>query len=174
MNMNLLDGFLILVCITAGVFAYRAGPLKASLSLLSAIAAVIVGIRLMAPLGGTLAGWGIFSPGFSVLLVFLLVVLIILGLSWYLLRRFAPKSAAKQGGRTLATLLGIIEAGFLLSILLLALKFLNIPDERIRSGSLLYRPMVNIAPWSFDALRNTLPGGEKVEEQLTPARRPGP
>jgi uncharacterized membrane protein required for colicin V production len=174
MNVNLLDGILAAILIGAGVLGFRMGPLKKSISLVASIVAVIVGIRLMPPLGGTLARWGIFSGGFSFLLVFLVVAGALLGLSWFLLRRFGPKSAAKKPGRFAAAAVGVAEAAFLISILLLMLKFLDVPDPRTRTGSLLYRPMISLAPWSFDALRTALPEGEQVEEGLTPERPPSP
>ena len=157
MSINLLDGIIAVILIAAGYLAYRMGPLKKAISLLASIVAVIIGIRLMPWLGGALARWGIFSGGFSVLLVFLIVAGGLLAAAWVLLRRFGPKSGAKKPGRFAAAGIGVLEAAFLLSILFLMLKFLDLPDAHTRSGSLFYRPMTHLAPWSFDALRAALP-----------------
>jgi uncharacterized membrane protein required for colicin V production len=164
MKFNILDGVILLILLLSAYFGYRGGPLKKFITLLATLAAVVIGVRLMNPLGRAVAGIGIFSAGFSYALVFVLLVAAILVATYFLYRRFGKKTSAQTPGRILAAALGALEAAFLVSVLLLMLKLLDVPGASVRSGSLLYRPMVNLAPVSFDALRTAVPGGGEVRE----------
>jgi uncharacterized membrane protein required for colicin V production len=167
MNFNLLDAILIAILILAGYLGYRAGPLKKGITLLATLAAVALGYRLMHPVGGALASIRFISPALCYVGTYVIVVAAVLTATFLIYRRFGKKSSAQKPGRIFAAFMGVIEAAILLSTLLLALKLLDVPGAHARSGSLLYRPMVNLAPWSFDALRSTLPEGEKVQDDFS-------
>jgi uncharacterized membrane protein required for colicin V production len=167
MKFNILDGVIVVILLLSAYFGYRGGPLKKSITLVAAIAGVVIGVRLMHPLGQALAGIGVFSAGFSYALVFVLLVAGILVATYLLYRRFGKKTSAQKPGRFFAAALGVLEAAFLVSVLLLMLKLLDIPGASMRAGSFLYRPMVNLAPVSFDALRTAVPGGGEVREGLS-------
>jgi hypothetical protein len=96
----------------------------------------------------------------------LTVALVLVG-AYLLYHRFGKKTSAQTPGRIFAAVLGALEAAFLISVLLLMLKLFDIPGSPLRSGSLLYRPMVNLAPVSFDALRTVVPGGGEVRDELS-------
>jgi uncharacterized membrane protein required for colicin V production len=164
MKFNILDGVIVVVLLLSSYFGYRGGPLKKCITLLATIAAVVIAVRLMHPLGQALAGIGVFSAVFSYALVFVFLVAGILVATYLLYRRFGKKTSAQKPGRFLAAALGVLEAGFLISVLLLMLKLLDIPGPSVRAGSFLYRPMINLAPVSFDALRAVVPGGGEVRE----------
>jgi len=162
MKFNVLDGVIIVILLLSAYFGYRGGPLKKVITLLAAIVAVVVGVRLMHPLGHALAG--LFAPGFSYALVFVFIVAGVLVATHFLYRRFGKKTSAQKGGRIFAGVLGLLEAAFLVSVFLLMLKLLDIPGASMRTGAFLYRPMVNLAPVSFDALRTAVPGGGEVRQ----------
>ena len=73
MKFNILDGVIVVILLLSAYFGYRGGPLKKSITLVAAIAGVVIGVRLMHPLGQALAGIGVFSAGFSYALVFMLL-----------------------------------------------------------------------------------------------------
>jgi hypothetical protein len=118
----------------------------------------------MHPLGSALSSIRVTSAALSYVIVFFAVVLTSLIGAHLLYRRFGKKTSAQKPGRAFAALLGTLEAAILLSTLLLMLKLLDVPRAQLRSGSLLYRPMVNLTPWSLDAVRSALPEGEKVQD----------
>lgn len=81
------------------------------------------------------------------------VVVALLVLSAYLGSRGGPL-------KKFITLLTTVAA-VVISMRLILLKLLDLPGSSLRTGSLLYHPMVNLAPVSFDALRTAVPeGGE--------------
>jgi uncharacterized membrane protein required for colicin V production len=174
MKFNMLDALLLLVMILAGYLGYRAGPLKKSITLVVSIVSIVVGLRVMHPLGSGLSSIKVIPPALSYVVVFCVVVLAGLVAAHLLYRRFGKKTSAQRTGRIFAVILGGFEAAILLGSLLLMLKLLDVPRVQIRSGSLLYRPMVNLIPWSLDAVRSTLPEGEKVQDGSSGERNPQP
>jgi uncharacterized membrane protein required for colicin V production len=167
MRSNVLDGVIVVLLLLSAYFGYRGGPLKKSITLLAAIVGVVAGVRLMNPVGGIVARLGIFSEGFSYALAFMVVVAVVLVGTYYLYHRFGRKTSAQKPARIIAAVLGLLEAAFLISVLLLMLKLLELPGTSLRSGSFLYRPMVNLAPISFDALRTVVPGGGEIRNELS-------
>jgi len=174
MKFNILDALILLVIGLSGYFGYRAGPLKKSITLVVALVSIVLGFRLMHPLGSALSNIRITSAALSYVIVFFVVVLASLVAAHLLYRRFGKKTSAQRSGRIFAAFLGILEAAILLSTLLLMLKLLDVPRAQLRSGSLLYRPMVNITPWSLDAVRSALPEGEKVQDGFSGERSAQP
>ncbi len=167
MRFNILDAVLVVILLLSAYLGYRGGPLKKFITLVATIAAVVIAVRLMNPLGGVVARIGVFSPGFSYALVFVIIVAGLLTATYLLYRRFGKKTSAQKAGRFFAAALGMIEAGFLLSVLLILLKFFSIPGGSLRTGSFLYHPLVNLAPVSFDALKSVLPGGGELRDELS-------
>jgi membrane protein required for colicin V production len=167
MRFNILDGVIVVLLLLSVYFGYRAGPLKKFITLLAAIVGVAAGVRLMNPVGGILARLGVFSIGFSYALAFVLLVAVVLVGTYFLYHRFGKKTSAKKPGRIAAAVLGLLESAFLISVVLLMLKLFDLPGTSLRSGSLLYRPMLNLAPVSFDALRTVVPGGGEIRNGLS-------
>ncbi len=164
MRFNILDAVLIVLLLLSAYLGYRGGPLKKFITLLATIVAVVIGMRLMSPLGGALSRLGVFSPRLSCVLVFLILVTVLLAATYLLYRRFGKKSSAQNPGKVLAAGLGVIEAGFLISVLLILLELVELPGSALRTGSLLYHPMVNLAPVSFDALKTAVPAGGEFRQ----------
>jgi hypothetical protein len=167
MKFNLLDAILLAILILSAYLGYRGGPLKKGITFLVTLASIAVGFRLMHPLGSALAGLNLIPPGWCYVLVYALIVAGMLTLTLILYRRSGKKSTAQKPGKIFAAVLGVLEAAVLISTILLMLKLLNLPGAGARRGSILYRPMVNIAPWSFDAIRSVLPEGEKVQDDFS-------
>jgi uncharacterized membrane protein required for colicin V production len=109
----------------------------------------------------------------SSVLAFGLISVALLVDSFLLLRRFGRKSGAGIPGRIGATLLGIIEAAIALSFVLLILKLLDAPSTTARANSLLYRPLVNLAPRAFDQVRTFFPGSTEVDEEFGEPEKSG-
>jgi len=160
--MNLLDAVLFALLVLAAYLGYRGGPLKKFITLLAAVAAVILGIRLMHPLGRLLSA--VLPASVSYTAVFVIIVAGLLVATFFIYRKVGAKSTAQKPARLLAGALGVLEAAFLLSVLLLLLRVHGLPGASLRSGSFLYRPLVNVAPFSFDALQTAVPAGGEVRK----------
>jgi membrane protein required for colicin V production len=162
MKFNVLDAMLLALLFLAAYLGYRGGPLKKFITMLATVAAVVIGVRLMHPLGRLLSA--ILPSAFSYAAVFVIVVVGLLVALYILYRRFGKKTTAQKPARVFAGALGVMEAAFLLSVLLLLLRVFDLPGTSLRSGSLLYRPLVNFAPLSFDALQTAVPAGGEVRQ----------
>jgi uncharacterized membrane protein required for colicin V production len=166
MKFSYLDLLLVAALVAGGYLGYRAGPLKKSITILAVVVSLVLGFRLMGPIGAFLGGLGVILPPFSSVLAFVLVSLAVLAGAFLLLRRYGRKSAAGVPGRIGATILGILETAIALSFVLLVLKLIDVPSTTSRANSLLYRPLVNLAPRAFDQVRAFLPGSSEVDEEL--------
>jgi membrane protein required for colicin V production len=174
MKFSYLDLLLVAVCVAGGYLGYRAGPLKKSITLLAVIVSLVLGFRLMSPIGAFLGRLGVLLPPFTSVLAFGLVSAALLAGALLLLRRFGRKSTAGIPGRIGASILGVTEAAIGLSFLLLLLKLFDVPSMTTRANSLLYRPLVNLAPRTFDQVRTFLPGSSEVDEEFGEPEKNGP
>jgi uncharacterized membrane protein required for colicin V production len=163
MRGNLLDLALLAVMTLGGYAGLKAGAPRKTMTFIATIVAIGLSMRLMPHLGGAIVHAGLFRSPWSYLISFLVVLAILVSGAWFLTIRFGPKPSTGATMKGIGALLGVVEAVILLSSFLLVLKFLDAPARSARSGSLLYRPMVNAAPWSFDALQSVLP--EQVHEE---------
>lgn len=166
MKFSYLDLLLVAAFVAGGYLGYRAGPLKKSITLFAVVVSLAVGFRLMGPIGAFLGRLGVLSPLFCAVLAFALVSVALLLGAFLLLRRFGRKSTAGIPGRVGATILGILETAIALSFILLVLKLFDVPSTWARANSMLYRPLVNLAPRAFDQVRTFLPGSSEVDEEF--------
>jgi uncharacterized membrane protein required for colicin V production len=172
MKFNFLDALFLAMFILGGYFGYRLGPLKKSLTLGVLIVAIVVGFRTMIPIAGVIALTGLSLPA-SGAIAFVLVVLAIMTSTILLLRKFGKPTGAKTPGRVTASVIGVLEGALAISALLLVLKLTDIPKASTRENSLMYRPLVNLLPITFDTLRHALPGGSEMEEEFSGPRGRG-
>jgi len=131
------------------------------------------GPKLAETIGAFLARLGVLSPLSSSVLAFALVTVALLAGAFLLLRRFGRKSTAGIPGRIAASILGVMETAIALSFILLALKLFDFPSMTSRANSLLYRPLVNLAPRAFDQVRTFLPGSSEVDEEFGEPEKTG-
>lgn len=166
MRFSYLDLLLVAALIAGGYLGYRAGPLKKSMTLLAVVVSLVLGFRLMGPIGAFFGRSGILPPPTGGVVAFVLVAAAILLVAFLLLRRFGKKSGAGVPGRIAGAVLGVIEGAIALSFILLVLKLLDAPPAATRANSLLYRPLVNLAPRAFDQVRTFFPGSSEVDEEF--------
>lgn len=165
--MNFIDVFLLAGIAGAGYLGYRGGLAKKLFNLLMLIVAILLATKFAGPIAQIFLDAGMLEDAAAYVVGFGIVVLAVVIPSILLYRKFGKSKMGKSWSTAAGATLGVIEGIMIMSFILLGLKILDIPDNGTRSGSLLYRPMVNFIPKTFDLLQSRLPGATEFKEELS-------
>ena len=166
MKYSYIDIFLYGGLVLAAYLGYRGGFTKKIFNLLALIASIVIATQLMEPVGSLISDAGLASPPTSYILGFALVNVVLMVTAILLFRRFGSSGVAKSTSQIFGVVLGVMEGAMIISLVLLALKMAEYPSKSTRDESLLYKPLVNFAPKTFDLLRSYLPGAASFKEEL--------
>jgi len=167
MKFSYIDIFLYGGLVIAAYFGYKGGFVKKIFNLLALIASIVIAVQFMEPVGSFLIGVGLLSEPAAYIVGFALVNILLMVAAILLYRRFGQTAVAKSSSQLMGVILGVLEGAMIISLILLALKMADFPSKEARTDSLLYKPLVNFAPKSFDLLRSYLPGASSFQEELT-------
>ncbi len=167
--MNSLDLF-ILIGLTGGlIIGLRSGLIKQALSFVGMLAAFVLSLHLMTPVGEMAAGsLGIsedIAPLVGFVLVFLLVQVAVFGLT-KLLEAVIGALKLSWANRILGGGVGAFKACLVLSVVFLVLGFLDVPSEDTRNESAFYAPVSTMLPTAWGFVSDTFPQVAKVSEQF--------
>lgn len=161
------DIIILITVILFIVLGFRDGFFRKVFSLISLIVGFLLATKLMTLVGKLIIDWFDFSPLYSYLFAFFgifFAVTIILAL---LYRWLGTKSSVlKLINRFTGALLGGLQGILIASLVLLVLKFADVPSEEIRNDSLLYEDIVNVAPKVFDFILSSIPESKSFFEEV--------
>ncbi len=170
---------LIALLLAGGLFhGFMTGVVKQVASIFSMVAALIIGLQLMHPIGVSISQWTGISEGIAPLLGFVAVFgLVHVGV--FVIVKMVEKviGVLKLGfvNRILGSGFGLFKAGIALSVAFLALGFAGFPGEETRENSVLYSVVEPLLPQSWEVLRDYFPeldglkdkfAGEQEEEPV--------
>lgn len=167
MRFSYLDIFLIGGLALGGFLGYRGGLAKKLFNILVLLFAVVAASKLMSPIGEYLIDAGMFGDTTSYAVAFALVLLVIMVPAILLYKKFGKTGAAKTGGNTVGIFLGVLEGAMVISFVLLGMRVFDTPDEDDRQQSLLYKPLFNFVPRTFDLLQSYFPGASEFKKQVS-------
>ena len=167
--MNSLD-FLILAALAGGlVVGLRSGLIKQALSFVGMLAAFVLSLHLMAPVGTMVSGsLGVsedIAPLVGFVLVFLAVQVGVFGLT-RLLETIIGALKLSWANRLLGGAVGAFKAGLILSVVFLVLGYLNVPGEQTRNESAFYAPISTVMPEAWDYVSEAFPQLVQVSERF--------
>lgn len=165
MKSVILDVAIVGGLLLAAYLGYRGGFTKKIFNLLVLIGSIIAGIYLMDPVG-TLLQDLFLSPPWCFLAGIALVIIGLTTTAFFLYKRWGSTTVAKSGSQFFGVLFGLIEGGMVISLVLIAMKIADVPTNSVRTGSLLYKPLFNLAPKTFEVLRSYLPGAGDFADEL--------
>ncbi len=160
-----IDIFIVLGFMLAAFLGYRGGFTKKIFDLLVLIGSIILGVVLMDPLGTLFEDIGL-SPPWCFLVAIAFVIIGLTVAAYFFHKKFGGHQVAKSASQFFGVLLGLFEGGMIISICLIALRVAEVPSEETRSGSVLYKPVFNMAPKTFETLRSYLPGAGDFQDEL--------
>ncbi len=172
--MNFLDGLALLFIIYFAWLGYRNGLVKEVFRIVGLVLAGFVAFQY-ADMAGNL-----FRPLFDIdpahfpyiafIILFILAMIavqILISLTDALIQLLLLSIP----NRLFGSLFGVIKSSLLISILLIIMAGFGYPNSDTRNQSLLYQPLLRVAPASYDIVARVLPGvrpyKDSVEEYLS-------
>jgi len=166
MKFSYIDIFLFAGLCLGGFLGYRGGLAKKLYNILLLTIAVVVASKLMTPVGDFFSDAGVLTDTAAYAVGFAIVMLAIMIPAILLYRRFGKTAGAKTTGNTVGLFLGVLEGAMIISFVLIGLKVIDTPDVDDRQASLLYRPLANFVPKTFELLQSYLPGAAEFKKQV--------
>lgn len=161
---------LITLLLAAGLFhGFTTGVVKQVASIFSIVAAFIIGMQLMHPIGGVISEWTGLSEGIAPILGFA-VVFGMIHIGVFIIVKIVEKilGVLKLGfvNRLLGSGFGMFKAGIALSVAFLALGMAGFPGEETRENSVLYNVVEPLLPQTWEFLQEYFPEVENLRDRF--------
>jgi uncharacterized membrane protein required for colicin V production len=167
MKFSFMDIFLIAGLALGGFLGYRGGLAKKLFNILMLLISVVLASKLMTPVGDFFLESGVLGDPAAYAAGFALVMLVIMIPAILLYRKFGKTSPAKTAGNTVGVFLGVLEGAMVISFIFLGMRVFDEPDPDDRQASLLYRPLCNFVPRTFEFLQSYFPGASEFKKQIS-------
>ncbi len=167
--MNLVDLVILIYLVPFVVFGYRDGFLKKTLGFAAFVVGFVVAVRSMARVGNWIYHGLHLPKEMSIAVGFFIVVFIFVGLEnliYLWIKSRAIHDTPKFWSRVIGAIVGGIEGTIAASLVLILLLIVEYPPQKMQEESLLYRPLVEIAPTVFDYSMMWAPDTEDFYDQL--------
>jgi membrane protein required for colicin V production len=168
--MNALDIF-ILVCLAAGVVhGFSTGVIRQVSSVASLLFGFLIALQLMQPVGRVVTDLMGVSEQYAPVVGFI-VVFLVFHLAVILLVKFFETVLEvlklTTVNRAIGSAAGAFKAVLLLGILFMALAYVKVPDARTQASSVLYGPISQALPVTWDAVRAVFPQVEELSRKFS-------
>lgn len=167
MRFHIIDVFLFGALVLGGVLGYRGGLTKKVFNVLILIGSIVAATYLMSTIGSIYHSWLFESEVVSNVLGFVTVATTLMVGAILLYRKFGSNEMAKSTSQALGMVVGAFEGAILTSVVLIMLRVLDTPGNDTRQSSLLYRPLANFLPNTFDVMKSYLPGASGFREEMS-------
>lgn len=162
-----IDVLILLTVLIFTFFGFKDGFFRKVFSILSLIIGFIIATKFMGVLGKLIIEWFDFSPLFSYLSAFFAILFFVILLFTLIYKWLSTKSTVlKLINRLSGAVLGAVQGILIASLVLLVLKFADIPSEETKNDSLLYKDIVNVTPRIFDFFLRTIPESKSFFEEV--------
>lgn len=162
----IVDILILVVMILYGFFGYKDGMFRKIAAILGFWGGLIVATKIMHPLGKVFLDWFDLGIEASNVLAFYLVFIFIAGVEYVLVKRYAPSSDVPMGMRIGGIIFGMIHGAMLISLILIFLSVVNIPDAAQRKESKIYDAFFHVTPQFFDVTATWLPETKDFLEEM--------
>ncbi|WP_103029955.1 CvpA family protein [Salinibacter altiplanensis] len=167
--LTVLDWLILAILLGGLIRGYLVGAVRQAASLLGLVAALLFSVEFMGAVGTLIVeSLGLAASvaplaGFTVL--FLGVYLLFFALARLLEQLFDTLSLSFVN-RAVGGAVGGAKAALLLSLLFLVLAGLELPEEKTRDDSALYRPVAQLLPKTIEATEAWFPAAKRAADQL--------
>ncbi len=167
--MSTLDLLILAVLAVGLVRGFATGVIRQVASLVGMVAAFVLGVQLMKPVGGLIVGSLGVSPAIAPLLGFLLVFVVV-QVGVFAAGRFVETLVGALRltvfNRAAGGALGAFKAALALSVGFLVLGYVNMPAEATQRDSALYAPVATVLPTAWNYVSDRLPAAESLSEKF--------
>ncbi len=166
--MNIADILIMLGVLVFIVLGFRDGFFKKVFGILGFLGGLIFATKFMIPFGGYLATWLSLSDETSLILAFFLIFMFFIVVVNLFYRWFGTtgNETMKFWSRIAGGLLGAAQGAVAVSLILLMLSLLDIPDEDTKKDSAMYDSTYQLAPMVFDYTTKWMPSSKKFFEEV--------
>jgi membrane protein required for colicin V production len=165
--MNFVDILTAISLILFALLGFKDGFMRKLFGILTFFIAFIAATKLMNPVGDWIIDWFEFAPFFSYLFGFFISFLIVIFLINMLFRLLGPKATVLSiFNRMSGALLGAAQGLLIASLILIILKFADIPSEQSKRESVFYHDIIEIAPKVFDSVLTVVPDSKTLFEEI--------
>ncbi len=164
--MNWIDIVIVLFIGVPAFFGFRTGFIRRIFGIAGLVLGFVLAVRFYDMLAGLLSKViHISATGMNVL-CFLIIVLLLYGLSIWLARFMSDMTKGTHIiDRTFGLVLGALQGILLASILLFNLSLVNYPEQSTRNSSLFYSRIYPIAPKVFQKVLGFSPDLEELYDK---------
>ncbi len=167
--MNLLDAIIILFISLFAWKGFRNGLVKEVFRIVGLVVAVFLAFKY-ANVAGNIIGALINIPEFYLPYVGFAILFILAQIGVHATILFLDKLIQllllSIPNRFFGSLFGVLKSSLVVSILLIFLAGFGFPGNDIRKESFLYKPMLLVAPASYDIVARVLPGVKPYRESV--------
>ena len=171
MSLALLDWFILLVLGGGLLRGFMVGAVRQVASIVGLIAALLLSVQLMHPVGAVVASSlglsAAVGPVAGFVVIFIGTQLLFFGLS-RLIEGLLETLSLSLINRAAGGALGGLKAALLLSVLFLVLAGLQMPSEEVRKDSVLYDPVAQALPQTLDAAAPYVPAADRASDIFDP------
>lgn len=165
--MNYVD---ILVAVSVVLFAglgFKDGFIRKLFGILSFFIGFVLATTLMGTVGKLIISWFEFTAIFSYTVAFFLILLAVILIFSLMYKWLGTKSnVLKMFNRFAGALLGAAQGLLGASLVLILLKFAEMPSEETKRESLFYTEIINIGPKVFDYALSVVPDSKSFFEEI--------
>ncbi|PIU45387.1 MAG: hypothetical protein COS95_04005 [Ignavibacteriales bacterium CG07_land_8_20_14_0_80_59_12] len=179
MSMSALDIIIFVVLVLAFFWGFREGAIRKVLSLVGAVAGIILALRWSRTFGRTLSGTlgsGELAGQIIAFILILVAAMAVANLLGHLASRLTP-GIIRLSDRLVGGAIGTIEGLLVLSGALLVLALVDVPAKETQQASHLYRPVTSFAPMIVRVITSVFPETRSlqgaVNDELKKLTSPG-
>jgi membrane protein required for colicin V production len=166
--MNFVDILILIGLLLYMIMGYRDGFQKKIFGIIGFWGGLILGTKLMDPVGTEIGGWFSMDEDLAFVLAFFCLFVL-----FAIIMNFSYRWFGKTGSGTLSTvsriggaLLGAVQGLVALSLILIMFNIFNVPSEETQNESLLYTETLQIAPDIFDYSTSWIPDSKIFFDEL--------
>ncbi len=167
--MSLLDGIILVFILFFAWNGYRNGLVKEVFRIVGLVLSVFVAFQYADLIAGLLAPYldvaEMYLPyiGFAILLV---LTLFAVQIAVIFLDKLIQLLLLSLPNRLFGSLFGVLKSCLFASIFFIFISGFGIPEDQIKKESLLYSPILKVAPAAYDIVARVLPGVKPYRDSV--------
>jgi membrane protein required for colicin V production len=167
-----MNGFDIIILMPVAFFAwlgFRNGLVREVLGIVGVVIAIFIGFQYAEPATGWFNTETVektqYLPYFTFIIIFI-VVLIFVRLTIFFMEEFLSVLMLSIPNRVLGSIFGVLKAALFLSVALIILDTVEVPEKSTRESSFTYNTLVDVAPKAYNVVAFFYPGAETYYEDI--------
>lgn len=167
--MNLLDGIILIPLLFAGFQGFRNGLLREVMGLAGVVLSLFLAFRYLEQTAAVVSDVITISETYLPIVAFAVLFLSLLAgvqALIYIAEKILKMALLSLPNRLLGLAFSVLKSSLFISIFIILLAQVGLPDEQLREESLLYGYVAPVAPLAYDAVATVYPETETLAKTL--------